>query len=92
MPWRDKSGPNGAGPLTGRGMGDCPGAANVNYGMGRGRGIVAGRGRGCGRGMARGFGRGLGFFQTDARTSLQREKEMLQNRLNQIENDLKGQE
>lgn len=43
MPLRDKTGPLGKGPLTGRGMGPC--------GTGTGRPI--GPGRGLGRGMGR---------------------------------------
>ena len=39
MPRQDKTGPAGAGPLTGRGMGVC----------GTGRGDYMGRGRGFGR-------------------------------------------
>lgn len=50
MAGRDRSGPLGAGPGTGRGAGGCvPGA------------FVQGRGRGRGCGL--GFGRGMGFAQ-----------------------------
>ena len=47
MPNRDKTGPTGQGPLTGRGLGPC------GAGLARGRGF----GRGFGRGLGRGFGR-----------------------------------
>ncbi|MBN2042402.1 MAG: DUF5320 domain-containing protein [Candidatus Aenigmarchaeota archaeon] len=62
MPWGDGSGPNGMGPMTGRGAGYCagynaPGYANSGSGGFFGRGF----GRGLGRGFGRGFGRGLGF-------------------------------
>lgn len=57
MPFRDGSGPNGAGPLTGWGMGHCGGTAAA----GRGNGFFGGIGRGRGQGMGRGFGRGFGF-------------------------------
>ena len=40
MPGFDRSGPQGQGPLTGRGLGPC------------GRGLAFGRGRGFGRGFA----------------------------------------
>ncbi len=60
MPGRDRKGPMGEGPMTGRGAGNCvdqdsPGSANPEL---RGYGM----GRGLGRGMAyRGnFGRGRG--------------------------------
>jgi len=57
MPRGDRTGPWGAGPMTGRAAGYCagysvPGYANPVGGYGRGRG------RGFGRGWGRGFGRG----------------------------------
>ena len=45
MPNRDKTGPEGKGPKTGRQMGDCDEAVPV---AGLGRGSVSGRGRGRG--------------------------------------------
>lgn len=71
MPFGDRTGPLGYGPMTGRGAGFCagynmPGYMNSNVprrGMGWGRGFGRGRGRGGGRGFGRGFGgRGRGFF------------------------------
>lgn len=47
MPQLDKTGPQGDGQKTGRGMGPCNGDAQK-------RGF--GRGFGCGRGCGRGFG------------------------------------
>ena len=57
MPWGDRSGPMGMGPMTGRGAGFCagnnqPGAMTPGWGYGRGRGF----GRGFGRGRGPGFG------------------------------------
>ena len=57
MPWGDRSGPAGAGPMTGRGAGYCagysvPGYMNPGYGLGFG----PGRGAGWGRGRAGGRG------------------------------------
>jgi len=58
MPRGDKTGPAGAGAMTGRGMGLCSGNATPgymnppfggNFGMGRGRFFNRGN-RGCGRG------------------------------------------
>ena len=46
MPGYDRTGPNGLGPLTGRGMGDCNAA---------GRGLFR-NSRGMGRSMGRGMG------------------------------------
>jgi hypothetical protein len=61
MPRGDRTGPWGAGPMTGRAAGYCagysvPGFMNPIGGYGRGGG--RGRGRGFGRGWGRGFGRG----------------------------------
>lgn len=61
MPRGDRTGPWGAGPMTGRAAGYCagysvPGFMNPIGGYGRGWG--RGRGRGYGRGWGRGFGRG----------------------------------
>jgi len=50
MPRGDRTGPNGQGPMTGRGMGFCRGFNTpgfMNQGFGRGRGF----GRGFGRAM-----------------------------------------
>lgn len=61
MPGYDGTGPNGQGPMTGRGMGYCTGAPGAGYGRGFGRGFGwFGRGFG-GFGMRRGF-RGGGRF------------------------------
>ncbi len=56
MPRGDQTGPDGQGPMTGRGMGYCngydrPGSANSGFG-GRGSGFGMGRGRGFGRATA----------------------------------------
>ncbi len=53
MPGGDRTGPFGAGPRTGRGMGFCagynvPGYMNPGFGYGFGRGWGMGRGRGRG--------------------------------------------
>ncbi len=67
MPAGDRTGPMGAGAMTGRGMGYCagfsaPGYANPGFSPGPGRGF---RGQGRGRGFARGF-RGRGFYPNAA--------------------------
>ncbi|OQY37226.1 MAG: hypothetical protein B6226_05405 [Candidatus Cloacimonetes bacterium 4572_65] len=64
MPIRDGSGPNGNGPQTGRGMGNCnPDSSkttgNAERGFGGGRGMSR-NGRGCND--SRGFGRRNGGF------------------------------
>lgn len=56
MPGGDRKGPDGRGPMTGRGLGYCAGYDHPGY--------VADAlpyGRGYGRGGGRGFGRGRGF-------------------------------
>lgn len=63
MPRGDRTGPMGAGPMTGRGAGFCAGNAApgyANFGGGRGGGMGFGRCGGGGRGFGRGFGRGWG--------------------------------
>jgi len=55
MPNRDRTGPEGKGPRTGRQMGDCEGAEPVVNADG-----VPVRGRGLGRGLGRGAGAGRG--------------------------------
>ena len=57
MPRGDKTGPCGAGPMTGRGAGYCAGY-NVPGFMNPTGGYGQGRGRRRGRGWGRGFGRG----------------------------------
>lgn len=61
MPRGDRTGPSGAGPMTGRGAGNCAGVVAPGiaaFGRGRGCGMGFGRGGGWGRGFGRGFGQG----------------------------------
>ena len=61
MPRGDKTGPWGAGPMTGRAAGYCTGYSVPGYmnpRRGYDRGFGRGRSRGFGRGWGRGFGRG----------------------------------
>ncbi len=61
MPRGDKTGPWGAGPMTGRAAGYCAGyniPGFANSGRGYGRGFGRGWRHGFGRGWNRGFGRG----------------------------------
>ncbi len=60
MPRGNGTGPEGRGPMTGRGAGYCaghgiPGFANADGGRGRGRGQGMGRGMGWGRGSGSGM-------------------------------------
>ena len=55
MPRGDRTGPLGAGPMTGRAAGLCAGnvaPGHANFGGGRGRGMGGGFGRGQSRGWA----------------------------------------
>lgn len=63
MPRGDRTGPEGAGPMTGRALGYCSGNDQPGYtadaapqGAARGPGYGRGFGRGAGRGRGRGFG------------------------------------
>lgn len=64
MPRGDKTGPEGKGPKTGRGLGLCSGSDKPGYQneeaprQGRVRGPRNGTGFGPGRGMRRGLGMG----------------------------------
>jgi hypothetical protein len=61
MPGGDRTGPVGAGPITGRGAGFCAGYGMPGYmnpAFGRGYGFGGGRGWGFGRGFGAGMGRG----------------------------------
>ncbi len=102
MPGRNKTGPEGMGPLTGRRMGICADAESYNYdfqpGLGRGlRRGFAGGGRGFsgrGRGMGSGFRSGFGFSgsQNDQnlsdRNAIENEIKMLRNQLSNLEDQL----
>ena len=55
MPWGDRTGPMGYGPMTGRAAGYCAGYNMPGYAN-----PIGGRGLGWGRGFGRGFGRGWG--------------------------------
>jgi len=68
MPRGNRRGPEGMGPMTGRGLGNCAGnsapgfendSATPRWGLGFNRGF-GGRGRGFGNGNGRGAGRGFG--------------------------------
>ena len=58
MPGGDKTGPMGAGAMSGRGMGYCAGYRTPGYMNPPEMGFVRGHGRGFGRGFGRNGGRG----------------------------------
>lgn len=101
MPWGDRTGPTGMGPMTGRGAGFCggfqqPGAMTPGFGrgMGFGRGRCFGRGRGPGFGRfwgtmphhyAYGPGPGPGMSPNQEKNMLQEEAKSLRDALSSIE-------
>lgn len=95
MPGRNKTGPQGQGPLTGRGMGNCSSnesSPNENF-AGTGRGFLSGfgRGRGFGNqggGMRRRFlGQGWNANVSDD-ASMKNEIDSLKNEISQLENKI----
>ena len=74
MPRGDGTGPEGLGPMTGRGLGYCTGHASPGFAKAGGRGLARGKGRGIGRGLARGFrgGRGRGFRRAPLKVPVER--------------------
>ena len=100
MPGRDKTGPEGFGPLTGRQMGLCvgndrPASSSFYRGYGRGFGWGGGRGFGYGRGLGRGFGYGRGYFMDEnapnvkEKTVIENEMRVLKDQLSSLEEQLK---
>ena len=72
MPGFDRTGPQGAGPMTGGARGLCnPRATGYDpqfvggFGYGRGFGMGRGYRRGFGRGMGMGYGRGFGLYPAE---------------------------
>ena len=80
MPNFDKTGPAGAGSMTGKGRGACTQDNNTPQNFAGG-----GRGMGCrrGRGMGRGMGQGMGCCRNPS-LSLDEQEKMLQNQLEAI--------
>ncbi|MCF7956451.1 MAG: DUF5320 domain-containing protein [Phycisphaerae bacterium] len=94
MPGGNGTGPAGAGPMTGRGMGICAGFKLPGYANnGSGRGLGMGRGGRMGRG--RGFGQGFGWAgaansnPAPQNLNADQELESLKTQANYIENSLK---
>jgi len=83
MPAFDKTGPQGQGPKTGRGMGSCGG------GRGRGMGRGMGFGRCCGRGLGRYFGWNAPQTTEEKHKDLESYKKALQEELEDVEKELK---
>jgi len=80
MPNRDKTGPNGEGALTGRGLGNCDGARRE---FGRNLGF------GCGRRCGWNFGRAGALTKDEERKFLEAELTELELEKKEIEKRLK---
>ena len=106
MPNRNKTGPEGQGPMTGWGFGNCNGNSAVDdrvqspgrFGPGRGRGFGPGRGQGRGFGFGGNFGRrdvrgyGAGFGGGFSRTmTLVERKKYLEEELTAVNEQMKQQ-
>ena len=99
MPGGDRTGPLGAGPRTGRGLGYCSGNPYPGWVYGPGRGWGFGRGRGWGRGF---WGRGrwwwygpyypapysVPYDEKTEKQALEAEANFLKNRLKELEQRL----
>ncbi|MCF8299102.1 MAG: DUF5320 domain-containing protein [Saprospiraceae bacterium] len=82
MPRNDKTGPQGLGPMTGRGLGTCAGNANQEFGNNSGFGRGFGRGR-MGFGGGRGYGRFAGNFSKIPNRSFSNEQ-MIEDELSSL--------
>ncbi len=100
MPFRDGTGPSGAGPMTGRGLGRCTGYSSPDYtknfrnryfGKNFGYGRRFGYGRCFGRGYWRASWSGRRDYpQSETETTKKEEKEMLNEELNYLKGDMES--
>lgn len=93
MPRGDRTGPDGAGPMTGRSLGYCAGYNEPGYTAGnnrRGFGRGFGRGRGFVSGNGRGFGRNFnsGYPDVSEKTLLENEIRILKDQMASLEKKL----
>jgi len=86
MPAFDGTGPQGVGPMTGRGMGPCAMPAGR---QGKGRGMGRRMGFGFGFGRQRGLGRFYGGGQAWKKEDLEDYKKALQEELEDVDKELK---
>ncbi|MBL7150636.1 DUF5320 domain-containing protein [Candidatus Microgenomates bacterium] len=78
MPALDKTGPQGQGPMTGRGLGPC----------GKGRGMGFGRCRGYGRGLGRYFGWNAPQTKEEKLEDVEVYKKALQEEMEEVDKEL----
>ncbi|MCD4744776.1 MAG: DUF5320 domain-containing protein [Bacteroidales bacterium] len=97
MPRGDKTGPEGMGPMTGRGAGFCAGfdePGYMNQGGNKRGGFGRGSGRGFGRGFGRSYGRGFGYHgianypDVSQKTILENDIKILKDQLKSLEKRL----
>lgn len=89
MPFGDKTGPQGNGPMTGRGAGMCAGYPQAGFMGQRGRGGCCGNGRFGKRQWAMGGGMGFSNQTPENAIGLKQQAEFLQQRLNSINEQIK---
>ena len=83
MPRGDRTGPEGMGQRTGRGLGYCNGNQSA--------GITRGQGAGFGFGIAGGRGAGRGYYRDDIQpTPVQENTDSLRNEAHSLMDRLKG--
>lgn len=91
MPRNDGTGPQGSGPMTGRGFGSCSDENTPTNRTGIGRFFGRGLGLGCRRGFGRGFG--FGFNRSSSKSKkefLDEQKSLLQDQLKAIDQELEN--
>ena len=89
MPRGDKTGPEGKGSMTGRGLGSCTGEnpANFNsstFGLGR----RLGKGMRTGRGLRGRFLSGNRWVTPNSNTPIESERNLLENEISQLKEQL----
>ena len=87
MPGRDKTGPTGQGPMTGRGTGMCGGG--MGGGFGNGFGMGSGRRAGCRGGFRKGFMGAAAGIRTET-DYLEEQKEWFKKRIEEIDRQLEN--
>ena len=91
MPRNDKTGPQGLGSMTGRGLGICTGneylgfGNNFRFGRGFGRG---GLGAGRGRGFVRNYGNSVSMQSYSNEKTIENEMNVLKEQLEFLEKQL----
>lgn len=95
MPGRNQTGPNGMGPMIGRGMGVRNGVG-PGFNSGFGRGNRMGRGNSFGNGMGRGFGYSMQQnpiardISVAQQTFLENELKMMKEQVASVERELEN--